>query len=120
MRDARSHGHVTPRADGHKARCGGPTLCRECYLEWLIEHGEHHFGTLWRQATMDDVRFVLCSMATPEATVQGEPSASPAEDSRPLELPPCSCPAQPRTGELVCCRHDAAGYGVTCRKEMAP
>lgn len=59
MRDPRGHGHVAPRADGVKARCGGPAICRECYLEWLIVHGERHFGTLWRDASMDDVRFVL-------------------------------------------------------------
>lgn len=30
---ASGHGHVTPRADGVKARCGGPTLCRVCQKE---------------------------------------------------------------------------------------
>jgi hypothetical protein len=24
------HGHVFPRADGVRARCGGPFICREC------------------------------------------------------------------------------------------
>jgi hypothetical protein len=24
------HGHVFPRADGNKARCGGPAMCSEC------------------------------------------------------------------------------------------
>ena len=24
------HGHVVPRTDGLKARCGGPALCAEC------------------------------------------------------------------------------------------
>lgn len=24
------HGHVFPRADGVKARCGGPALCSKC------------------------------------------------------------------------------------------
>lgn len=24
------HGHVFPRPDGHRARCGGPPLCSEC------------------------------------------------------------------------------------------
>jgi hypothetical protein len=24
------HGHVFPRADGVKARCGGPAICTEC------------------------------------------------------------------------------------------
>lgn len=27
------HGHVTPNADGSKARCGGPSSCRECASE---------------------------------------------------------------------------------------
>ncbi len=27
------HGHVTPRPDGAKARCGGPALCPECARE---------------------------------------------------------------------------------------
>jgi hypothetical protein len=28
-----NHGHVTPRPDGVKARCGGPALCSECAKE---------------------------------------------------------------------------------------
>lgn len=27
------HGHVTPRSDGCKARCGGPALCVVCQCE---------------------------------------------------------------------------------------
>lgn len=27
------HGHVVPRPDGAKARCGGPALCPECARE---------------------------------------------------------------------------------------
>lgn len=27
------HGHVIPRPDGVKARCGGPAICRKCQLE---------------------------------------------------------------------------------------
>jgi hypothetical protein len=27
------HGHVRPRSDGVKARCGGPAMCRECAVE---------------------------------------------------------------------------------------
>lgn len=27
------HGHVRPRVDGVKARCGGPALCAECARE---------------------------------------------------------------------------------------
>lgn len=30
---AQSHGHVTPRPDGAKARCGGPMLCEQCRKE---------------------------------------------------------------------------------------
>lgn len=28
-----NHGHVTPNANGSKARCGGPGICPECSLE---------------------------------------------------------------------------------------
>lgn len=27
------HGHVTPHADGSKARCGGPGVCAACSVE---------------------------------------------------------------------------------------
>lgn len=27
---ARGHGHVVPRTDGMKARCGGPAMCKQC------------------------------------------------------------------------------------------
>jgi hypothetical protein len=27
------HGHVTPRPDGVKMRCGGPAICSVCALE---------------------------------------------------------------------------------------
>jgi hypothetical protein len=30
------HGHVTPRADGDKAKCGGPGLCAQCTNELAI------------------------------------------------------------------------------------
>lgn len=121
MTIGRSHGHVIPRDDGHKARCGGPALCRECALErevvglrWLIEHGERAFGTQWRKASGDDIEFVRRSMAAPGATLTVESSAPLPEDSRPPEPPPCSCPTQPRTGEIVCCGHDR--HGVRCRR----
>src|ERR1700683_239883 len=32
------HGHVTPRPDGVRARCGGPHMCPECARE-LMEAG---------------------------------------------------------------------------------
>lgn len=32
------HGHVTPRADGVKARCGGPGLCKQCSVETARKH----------------------------------------------------------------------------------
>ena len=32
------HGHVHPRPDGVRARCGGPGICQECSLEsFLVE-----------------------------------------------------------------------------------
>jgi hypothetical protein len=35
------HGHVTPNADGSKARCGGPGICPECSTEWAQHVGAH-------------------------------------------------------------------------------
>lgn len=32
------HGHVTPRADGARARCGGPSICAECSREHATFH----------------------------------------------------------------------------------
>lgn len=32
------HGHVRPRPDGVKARCGGPGLCDECSKEYASGH----------------------------------------------------------------------------------
>jgi hypothetical protein len=32
------HGHVWPRPDGHKARCGGPALCAECARDYARVH----------------------------------------------------------------------------------
>lgn len=29
----KGHGHIVPRADGVKARCGGPGICTACTLE---------------------------------------------------------------------------------------
>ena len=34
------HGHVVPRADGAKARCGGPGLCPACSREAALLRGE--------------------------------------------------------------------------------
>ena len=33
-----NHGHVTPRDDGAKARCGGPAICGDCALEYARLH----------------------------------------------------------------------------------
>lgn len=33
VNDGQGHGHVRPRRDGLKARCGGPHLCAKCYSE---------------------------------------------------------------------------------------
>lgn len=35
------HGHVVPRPDGAKARCGGPGLCSTCSREQLAHRGSH-------------------------------------------------------------------------------
>jgi hypothetical protein len=33
MSNNTGHGHVTPRPDGVRARCGGPAMCRVCQME---------------------------------------------------------------------------------------
>jgi hypothetical protein len=33
---AQKHGHVTPREDGFKARCGGPAICQQCAYERAV------------------------------------------------------------------------------------
>lgn len=40
------HGHVTPRPDGIRARCGGPGLCRECQQEALDKKNKNDYGFL--------------------------------------------------------------------------
>ena len=32
------HGHVWNRPDGMKARCGGPSMCRECAKDLALVH----------------------------------------------------------------------------------
>ena len=66
-RENSGHGHVYPRPDGVRARCGGPGLCVECSRDkvrkdraeaaavaepmaqepkaWLNEHGDGHVTT---------------------------------------------------------------------------
>ena len=34
------HGHVTSRADGIRARCGGPQFCRECQREQIEKNAD--------------------------------------------------------------------------------
>ena len=34
------HGHVYPRPDGNKARCGGPHMCSECALDFVRKNAE--------------------------------------------------------------------------------
>lgn len=38
------HGHVIPRADGNRARCGGPACCTECARE-LAQLGTRRLDT---------------------------------------------------------------------------
>lgn len=46
------HGHVIPRTDGMKAKCGGPAICDECAAEALLVglQGKEAAGTTFRAA----------------------------------------------------------------------
>lgn len=46
------HGHVTPRPDGAKARCGGPALCGERARELAVKEGRTAKQTCPRRATI--------------------------------------------------------------------
>jgi hypothetical protein len=41
-----THGHVTPRRDGAKNRCGGPACCSDCARE-LAAQDARLFGDGW-------------------------------------------------------------------------
>jgi len=70
------HGHVTPRADGVKARCGGPALCPVCARELAVKEGRtvmrHHDQPSGRQPTKTRVNTVTvdCGRTGPEAVIE--------------------------------------------------
>lgn len=66
------HGHVTPNADGSKARCGGPAICSQCAREAGSRYGRlvaameqirsaPHADTSWRK------RYEACVQIANEA-----------------------------------------------------
>lgn len=40
----KGHGHVFPRPDGVRMRCGGPTLCKECAKDLSIKNKREKRG----------------------------------------------------------------------------
>jgi hypothetical protein len=46
------HGHVVPRADGVKARCGGPALCSECAADLKLKGAQLTFPEACRRLGM--------------------------------------------------------------------
>jgi hypothetical protein len=69
------HGHVTPNADGTKARCGGPSICSDCAAEWSAIGKEVELGPGlgWPEPTIEQVirrdilRQVWDAMVSPHA-----------------------------------------------------
>lgn len=43
------HGHVVPRKDGAKARCGGPGLCQQCADEQRYHARNAEILRPWRE-----------------------------------------------------------------------
>ena len=41
MTPRNTHGHVTPNADGSKARCGGPIICATCQFELAQKYARY-------------------------------------------------------------------------------
>lgn len=58
------HGHVTPKPDGSKARCGGPGLCSQCSRE-AARHALAFKGT---SLTTDIRACARCDQDHPELT----------------------------------------------------
>ena len=53
------HGHVIPRPDGVKARCGGPSACLDCAREQAaIRAQDEHAKIVTGQPTSDDCVYV--------------------------------------------------------------
>jgi len=55
-----SHGWVIPRPDGMKKPCGGPSVCRECHLEYLALQTTDRITVMegWRLAPGDKVLLI--------------------------------------------------------------
>lgn len=52
------HGHVTPSPDGRKARCGGPTICAECAIEYAranLPKPKHAWEEIQRRTPVDEL-----------------------------------------------------------------
>jgi hypothetical protein len=48
------HGHVTPREDGMRARCGGPVICSVCAKELAIKLMCEKFDAAAKQPMVDE------------------------------------------------------------------
>ena len=49
------HGHVWPRPDGSRMRCGGPAICSECAKDQIrfdnqLNAAIERVGSSWKQA----------------------------------------------------------------------
>lgn len=65
------HGHVFPRTDGVRARCGGGSLCPQCKADGELLATAKKNEVLWRSedaaAELDSVLTELSCVASPEA-----------------------------------------------------
>lgn len=95
VRDGLGHGHVKPRPDGDRARCGGPRMCPDCRAErdeltaeWnaAVEQARAerealyteraalvaHLATVhpaWMAEDADAPGWLVCTVATPAGQV---------------------------------------------------
>lgn len=84
----RGHGHVHPRPDGFKARCGGPGLCAECSCEAFEGKVVPDYGPtpeLYKRAPAPPcyrTDFTPRPDLTLTLTVEGEPTAQEIRDAQ--------------------------------------
>lgn len=86
------HGHVTPRPDGFRARCGGPGICETCSREAAVayplrvaaEPASAPMGWECPRCRAVHAPFVpRCSCAAaPTEYVRPEPTLMPGEPER--------------------------------------
>jgi hypothetical protein len=90
LRGNTGHGHVRPRPDGVRVRCGGPGMCNECSIERAVvrarAEAEARLRDCGRSRCGGPGRCAECTVLRARAKRQGFEGRSRATLSRVVEL----------------------------------